>query len=91
VVPLLRSRNDKRYKIETAGKSRASSFRNNDFSLTDVSSTSESLGAGVTRFSGGSRDMVTVRVSDQIIEMGYELRGRKTGAFNLHDMFAMQP
>ena len=41
-IPLLRSRKDKRYKIDTAGSSLKSSFLNNAFSLIVEDSSSES-------------------------------------------------
>jgi hypothetical protein len=63
-IPLLRSRNDNKYSIETAGKSLKSSFRNSFFSLIDPGriSTSESLlvdAGGATCFSE-SKAMVAI-------------------------------
>jgi hypothetical protein len=66
-IPLLRSKNDKRYRIETAGRSLKSSFRSNLFSLMDPETTSisESLvvdAAGGACFSGTEAMVAVMRV-----------------------------
>jgi hypothetical protein len=58
-IPLLRSKNDSKYNIDTAGNNLASNFLNKLFSLiAPVTSTSESLAAGDACFSGDSSAMV---------------------------------